>query len=206
MPAASAAPLPEEAEAVAQALRQRPDLAALGRSAEAFTLGGEAATAASRPALGFRASLTQQNDAAGRMWNGASRLYQAGFALSWEGFSPLRSNARAAELRASATEARHRLRGAEEGVALEVRMALSSAQEARERAEVQRRALAVAEEQVRIARLAYQEGVITSVEAEDAELALTAARFQVARAAMDAALTRAQLAFALGEPPHGHQE
>jgi hypothetical protein len=44
------------------------------------------------------------------------------------------------------------------------------------------------------------------VEAEDAELALTAARFQVARAAMDAALTRAQLAFALGEPSHGHQE
>jgi len=206
MPMAAASPLPAEAEAVARALKQRPDLAALGKAAEAFTLGGEAATAASRPALGFRASLTQQNDAAGRMWNGASRLYQAGFALSWEGFSPLRSNAKAAELRASATEARHRLRGAEEGVVLEVRIALSSAQEARERAEVQRRALTVAEEQVRIARLAYREGVITSVEAEDAELALTAARFQSTRAAMDTALTQAQLAFALGELASGLQE
>jgi outer membrane protein TolC len=57
----------------------------------------------------------------------------------------------------------------------------------------------VAEEQARIARLAYREGVITSVEAEDAELALTAARFGVTRAAMDAALARAQLTFALGD-------
>jgi outer membrane protein TolC len=133
------------------------------------------------------------------MWNGGSRLYQAGLALTWEGFSPLRSSARAAELRASATEARHRLRAAEEGVSLEVRSALSSAREARERAEVQRRALGVAEEQARIARLAYREGVITSVEAEDAELALTSARFNLTRAEMDAALSQAQLAYALGE-------
>jgi outer membrane protein TolC len=87
-----------------------------------------------------------------------------------------------------------------------VRAALGSAQEARERVAVQRRALAVAEEQVRIARLAYREGVITSVEAEDAELALTAARFQSTRAAADAALARAQLACALGEPASGLQE
>jgi outer membrane protein TolC len=206
LPADSAAPLPAEAEAVARALARRPDLAAIGKAAEAFDLGGEAAAAAARPAVGFRASLTQQNDAAGRMWNGASRLYQAGFALTWEGFSPLRSGAKTAELRASATEARHRLRAAEEGVALEVRAALGSAQEAQERVAVQRRALAVAEEQVRIARLAYREGVITSVEAEDAELALTAARFQSTRAAADAALARAQLACALGEPASGLQE
>ncbi len=193
------AALPEEGEAVARALRQRPDLAALAKAAEAFGLGGEAAAASAKPALAFRASLTQQNDAAGRMWNGSSRLYQAGFALTWEGFSPLRAQARAAELRASGTEARHRLKAAEEGVALEVRSALSSAREARERSEVQRRAVSVAEEQARIARLAYREGVITSVEAEDAELALTAARFNRTRAEMDAALAQARLAFALGE-------
>lgn len=193
------AALPGEEESVALALRQRPDLMALAKAGEAFGLGSEAASAAGRPALAFRTSLTQQNDSAGRMWNGGSRLYQAGLALTWEGFSPLRASARAAELRASATEARHRLRAAEEGVSLEVRSALSSAREARERAEVQRRALGVAEEQARIARLAYREGVITSVEAEDAELALTSARFNLTRADMDAALSQAQLAFALGE-------
>jgi outer membrane protein TolC len=198
-PPASGAALPEEEAAVSLALKQRPDLAALGRAAEAYGLGGEAAAASGKPALAFRASITQQNDAAGRMWNGSSRLYQAGLALSWEGFSPLRAQARAAELRASGREARHRLRGAEEGVALEVRSALSSAREALERAEVQRRALGVAEEQARIARLAYREGVITSVEAEDAELALTAARYSLTRAEMDAALARAQLEFALGD-------
>ncbi|MFN8010525.1 MAG: TolC family protein [Holophagaceae bacterium] len=191
--------LPEEEAAVARALKQRPDLAALGQAAEAFRLGGDAAAASGKPALAFRASVTQQNDAAGRMWNGESRLYQAGLALTWEGFSPLRARARAAELHASGLEARHRLRAAEEGVALEVRSALSSAREADERSEVQRRALGVAEEQVRIARLAYREGVITSVEAEDAELALTAARFSLTRARMDAALARAQLGFALGD-------
>jgi cobalt-zinc-cadmium efflux system outer membrane protein len=102
-PAVEAPELPDEEAAVARALGQRPDLAALQAGVEAYGLGGDAAAASARPALAFRASVTQQNDAAGRVWNGDSRLYQAGLALSWEGFSPLRARARAAELRASGT-------------------------------------------------------------------------------------------------------
>ena len=60
-------------------------------------------------------------------------------------------------------------------------------------------AVQVAEEQARVARLAYAEGVITSVEAQDAELGLTAARFALLRARLDAATARAELKFAVGE-------
>lgn len=82
---------------------------------------------------------------------------------------------------------------------MEVRSALFNAKEARERAKVQTSAVAVAEEQARVARLAYREGLITSVELQGAELALTAARFNRLRAHLDAALAQANLKFTLGE-------
>jgi outer membrane protein TolC len=79
-----------------------------------------------------------------------------------------------------------------------VRSALLSVREARERIDVEQRALTVAEEQARVARLAYREGLITSVEGQDAELALTAARFALLRARHDGALAEARLTLAMG--------
>lgn len=196
---ADGAELPEEAAAVAKALAQRTDLQSLTRQAQAASLGSEAARASGLPALAFRAGLTQQNDDFSKAFTNASQLYQVGLALSWEGFSPLRSRAKAAELKAQSTALRHTLHQAESGVALEVRSALLNAKEARERALVEARAVKVAEEQARVARLAYREGVLTSVEAQEAELALTAARFKRLWAALDAAQAQVALRFALGE-------
>jgi outer membrane protein TolC len=64
---------------------------------------------------------------------------------------------------------------------------------------VEARALAVAEEQARVSRLAYREGLATASEAQESELALTAARFSLLRARLDLAMARAQLMLAMGE-------
>ncbi len=189
---------PEEVAALAEALKARPDLEATRRQLQALDLGSSAARAAGLPAVAFRASLTQQHDQAGQVFKGASQLYTVGLAMSWDALEPSRARARAAELDAQGRALKHALRGQEEGVALEVRSALHRLKEARARLEVQQRAVAVATEQARIARLAYQEGVATSLEAQEAELALTAARFDQLRARTDGALAKAALELAVG--------
>jgi outer membrane protein TolC len=191
--------LPKEEDAVRKAVAQRADLQSIQKQVNALELGSKAASASGLPSLSLRASITQQNEELGKAFNKESQIYQLGLVLSWEGFSPFRARAKSAELRANAQELKHRGASAEEGVSLEVRSALFNAGEARERAKVQKHALEVAEEQARIARLAYREGVLTSVEAQDAELALTSARFNKLRAELDASLAIAQLKYAMGE-------
>ena len=149
--------------------------------------------------MAFRAGVTQQNDELSKAFNKSSQLYQAGLAVTWEGFSPLRSRAKAAELKAQSTALRHGMKALESGVALEVRSALLNLREARERALLEARAVTVAEEQARVARLAYREGVLTSVEAQEAELALSSAKFKQIYAELDAALAHQSLRFAMGE-------
>lgn len=208
--AAGRSPLPAAQDAVSLALKQRPDLAALHGQAEALALGAKAVKAAALPALSFRATILQQDDQAANVFKRDSQVtphdalrnhqtYQVGLALSWELAGPGRARAKASEIRANERSARDMTRATEEQVALEVRSALFNVQEARERAGVQINAVGVAEEQARVALLAYREGLITSVELQSAELALTAARFNRIRANLDATLALASLRLTLGD-------
>lgn len=190
---------PEEEASIRRALEQRPDLKGLRKQASALDLGSQAAKGSGLPSLSFRASVIQQNDTLGSLWKKEGQQYNAGFVLSWESFSPFRSRAKAAELRANAKSVTHQAEAAEEGVALEVRSAIQSLREAWERLQVQAHAVTVAEEQARIARLAYREGVITSVDLQQAELGLSDARFRRLKAGLDASLAQAALHFALGD-------
>jgi outer membrane protein TolC len=126
-------------------------------------------------------------------------VYQASLVLGWDPLESLRSRPKVAELRAQERALREARHGSSEAVALEVRSSLLAAREARDQIVVQRRALVVAEEQARVARLAYREGLLTASEAQDAELALTAARFDLLRTRFEATVADAQLQLALGE-------
>lgn len=203
-------PLPTGADAIGLALKRRPDLATLRSQADALKLGAKAARGSGLPVLSFRASILQQDDRASNVFKSDSQVpstdflrnhqtYQVGFVLSWDPTGPFRARAKAAEISANERSVRHAEKASEEQVSLEVRSALFNVREARERANVQTGAVAVAEEQARVARLAYREGLITSVELQGAELALTAARFNLLRARLDAALAQANLAFSIGE-------
>jgi len=194
-----ATPLPDETEAIRAALASRPDLSALGRQAESLRLAAKALEGSALPSVAVRGEITQQNDATADVLRSRSRLYQVGFALGWDAVDAKRSRVRARELRANESGIRELARGTAESVALEVRSALLSAREAGDRLETERRALAVAEEQARVARLAYREGLTTAVEAQDAELALTSTEFALLRATLDLATAHAELRLALGE-------
>ncbi len=191
--------LPAEADAVARALRERPDLEALRRQGEGLDLRVRAIGASSLPSLSLYASLTQQNDELARVFRKSGQVYQASLALRWDATAPLRNRPRTAELRALRDVVSEGIRAGEEGVALEVRSALLEAAEAREQVRVAESALATAEEQARVARLAYQEGVLSALEARDAELGLTSARFSLLRARLDRAFSQARLRFAIGD-------
>jgi HAE1 family hydrophobic/amphiphilic exporter-1 len=207
---AGESPLPTEADAIELALKHRPDLATLRSQADALKLGAKAARGSGLPVLSFRASILQQDDRASNVFKSDSQVtstdflrnhqtYQVGLVLSWDPTGPFRARAKAAEISANERSVRHAEKASEEQASLEVRSALFNVREARERANVQAGAVAVAEEQARVARLAYREGLITSVELQGAELALTAARFNRLRARLDAAGALANLTLTLGE-------
>jgi outer membrane protein len=191
--------LPDETQAVATAAQQRPDLASRQGQVDAARFAGNALQGARLPALALRAQITQQNAALRDVLRKDSQIYQVGLALNWDVTRALRGASVVAEQRASERGLVHTLHAEGAAVALEVRSALSSAREARERIRIQTHAVAVAEEQARVARLAYAEGVITSVEAQDAERGLTAARVAELAARLDGATARAELRFAMGQ-------
>ncbi len=191
--------LPEAEQAVALALASRPDLGAQRSQAGIIRHTGDALEASRRPVLAARAQVTQQNSRLGEMLNKDSQLYQVGLGLSWDVTKSIRGGAAVAEQRALERSVEQSLSASESQVALEVRNALISAREARERVDLQRRAVEVAEEQARVARLAYGEGAITAVEAQDAELSVTATRFALLQARLDLAEALAELRCAVGD-------
>lgn len=181
------------------ALAQRRDLESAKYQVRALESGGKATRASSLPSVALRASITQQSQKAAQVFAADSRIYSLGFAFTWDGLESMRARARAAELEAQAKAATHGRKALEESISLEVRGALHRLREARLRNAVQERAVRVAQEQARVARLAYQEGALTALEAQDAELALSAARFDALRARTDAAISMASLRLAVGD-------
>ncbi len=195
----SMADLPAETAAVARALAARPDLEALRRQGEGLGLRVRAVRGAALPALALRASLTQQNEELSRVFAKSGQVYQVSLALNWDATAPLRHRSQLAEVLALQDAVVQGLRATEEAVALQVRTALLDAGEARQQVRVAEGALATAEEQARVARLAYAEGALSTLEARDADLGLTNARFNSLRARLDLALAEARLRFALGD-------
>lgn len=87
----------------------------------------------------------------------------------------------------------------EEGVKLEVKSAYMELERAKATLEAQREAVKQAEEGLRIANLQYRNGVITSVQLTDAELAYTQAQLGYYQALHDYALAIAKIKKATGE-------
>lgn len=184
---------------VDQALSRRLDLKVLHLQSNALGLSADASRANGLPSISLRASITQQHEDRSLVFRRDSQLYQVGLAFTWDPTSRVRSSARTAELKAQQRGIQENIRGAESSIALEVQQALSTLKEARDRVRVQARAKAVAQEQARIARLAYLEGTITAVEAQDAERALSEACHGELKARANVIVAKASLNLAIGE-------
>lgn len=195
-------PLPgaAEAELLAEARRRRPDLKALQRGAQALGLEAAANRASGLPTLALVGNLSQQKDTLNGVFQNENRTYLVGVALRWEALGSQRARARGAEREAQARQRLSQVQGLEARIALEVRTARYQVEDAQAQVTLAATALRQAEEQVRVARLAYREGVSTAVEAQDAELALSRARTQALNAGLDRELALARLNLALGKP------
>ena len=84
------------------------------------------------------------------------------------------------------------------GIGLEVRSAFSSFEEAEELLKVQDETIQQAQESLRIANLRYKNGMITSIELMDTELALTQAQTNYSNALNDYVIAIARIKKAIG--------
>jgi outer membrane protein TolC len=191
--------LPSEASALAQALTQRSDLKYAATQSKALRLGATAERASGLPTLSLRAAFTQAGDHMENFTQATNRTYALGLAIQWEALSSRRAQFRQADLDARAQAQEARTKSLEDQLSLEVRQARWKVEHARAQAEVAQRALLQAEEQARVSRVAYQEGIRTAVERQGDEVALSDARYRKLSAHLELGLAWASLRLALGE-------
>ncbi|MCL6476243.1 MAG: TolC family protein [Firmicutes bacterium] len=105
---------------------------------------------------------------------------------------------RVEQARADVDKAKITVENVREGIALEVRNAYLSLQEAREKVAAAEKGLQAATESLRVARLRYEAGVSNQLELSDAELAYTQAEQNLVNARYDLRVAWARLEKAMG--------
>jgi outer membrane protein TolC len=147
------------------------------------------------PTFSFGANYNYNFTASG--FNTNKGNYNYGLNMSWPVFDSGITRARVEEARSDTRVSQLQKKQLVRGVTLEVRQAGLRVQETADRFGVADKAVASAEEALRLARVRYQNGVSTQLEVIDAETQLTQARFNrnnglydylTARADFDAAL------------------
>lgn len=119
-------------------------------------------------------------------------------ALQFKIWDSGQTQGRIEQARADVDKAKITIENAREGIALEVRNAYLSLQEAREKVSAAEKGLQAATESLRVARLRYESGVSTQLELSDAELAYTQAEQNLVNARYDLRVAWARLEKAMG--------
>ncbi|MGC8783390.1 MAG: TolC family protein [Armatimonadota bacterium] len=119
-------------------------------------------------------------------------------ALQFKIWDSGQTQGRVEQARADVDKAKVAVENVREGIALEVRSAYLSLQEAREKVAAAEKGLQAATESLRVARLRYEAGVSTQLELSDAELAYTQAEQNLVNARYDLRVAWARLEKAMG--------
>ncbi|MER3473521.1 MAG: hypothetical protein C4335_05690 [Armatimonadota bacterium] len=126
-------------------------------------------------------------------------------ALQFKIWDSGQTRGRVEQARADVDKAKIAVENVREGIALEVRNAYLSLQEAREKVSAAEKGLQVASESLRVARVRYEAGVSTQLELSDAELAYTQAEQNLINARYDLLVAWARLEKALGRYAQAQQ-
>jgi len=186
---------PEVAELVADALEGRPDLAAARLETAAAGERVALERAQKLPELGLEGAW----EANARDFFGADGdNWAVTVALRVPVFDGFRRRAEVRRAEADRRRAEERTALHADGIALEVRRAVSELAAARQRLEQGKRGVSLAERSVEIVEDRYREGLTTLTELLDAETALTRARLRRLAARRDLFLARASLDLATG--------
>lgn len=177
-------------------LEKRPELHQLAFNEGAAKKQVDVAKTRSRPALSFFTNY--QLDHNERLIE-MNRVWNLGFALNVPIFDGLATRAAVKQAESGLKQTQLGKQQMTDAIELEVRSAYLNLLEAKTLINVQRETVAQAQESVRIANLRYENGMITSVELTDAQLALSQAEVNRLQSLHDYAVGLARLEKAIGQ-------
>jgi outer membrane protein TolC len=182
-------------ELVAAALKRRPDLVAADEQVEMARQGLGAARSQYLPQVQAFAELALDGDAPfarqGESWT-------VGAMATWNLFTGLHTRGEVARSRARVSLSLADRDLARQRVEREVRGAYRHVESARSRLEVAEQAVAQAEERLRVSELKHQQGLMSSTDLLDAELAWRQTEIRRLQALHDLSVGVARLEFAVG--------
>lgn len=186
---------PDIAALEARARNLRPEIALLGAHAEATDHEAEMERAGTRPQVGIKAAVMHEDN----RYRVNQDIAQLMVGVQWDVFDGNVQRRRADAATARARAARERQDDAASLIALEVRKEWLAVGEADERLATTRTALAQADENLRVARDRYRNGVGTHTEVLDAEALRSLTDSNHLNAHYDLHLARLRLKRAVGE-------
>ncbi len=181
---------------IQQAMEKRPELHQLQFTEGAAKKQVDVAKTRSRPALSFFTNY--QLDHNERLIE-MNRVWNVGFALNVPIFDGLATRAAMKQAESGLKQTQLGKQQMTDVIELEVRSAYLNLLEAKTLIDVQRETVEQAQESVRIANLRYENGMITSVELTDAQLALSQAEVNRLQSLHDYAVGLARLEKAIGQ-------
>ncbi len=181
---------------IRRALENRPEIHQLDFSEQAVQKQVAVAKTGNRPELSFFTNyqiddnerLTEMN----RVWN-------LGFQINFPIFNGFATRASVKQAESGLKQTQLAKRQLVDGIEFEVRSAYRNLLDAQALIDVQRETVEQAQESVRIANLRYENGMITSVELTDAQLALTQAEVNRLQSLHDYTVGLARLEKAIGQ-------
>ena len=177
-------------------LEKRPELHQLQFSEGAAKKQVDVAKTRSRPALSFFGNYQLDHNERLEEMN---RIWNLGVALNFPIFDGLATRAAVKQAESGLKQTQLGKQQMTNAIELEIRSAYLNLLESKTLIDVQRETVEQAQESVRIANLRYENGMITSVELTDAQLALSQAEVNRLQSLHDYAVGLARLEKAIGE-------
>ncbi len=183
---------------VARALRKRPEISQLEYQTRIAGEMLKMARAENLPTLAVGGAYNYWSNRLSFTKNNWESYYSINLVLSLPIFNGFAGQARMAQSKALIRELELSQRALIEAVKLEVNQALLNIKQARETLVSQEKNVEEAQEAVRIAELNYSEGLATTLDVSTAQVALSQARTNHARALYDCVISLAELEKAVG--------
>ena len=190
--------VPQDRETLAAALPTRPDLLAFESQRQVADYSAALAGADWKPTVSLIGNVAYQNNDAARLLRQANQNYTFGVAVRLPLTAAPGAAARKGAAEAQRRQAEHGLRAALDAGHLELETAWTDLQAATEVVATQQKALELARESVAIAQVSYENGVITSAELTDAQVALLQTDYQLQQAKYSRIVAAARARFAAG--------
>ncbi|MGE0816826.1 MAG: efflux RND transporter permease subunit [Vicinamibacterales bacterium] len=189
---------PDSRDDLLAALPGRPDLRAFEAQREVAVNAAALANADWKPTVSLVGNVAYQNNDAARLLRQTNQNYTFGVAVRVPLLTAPAAGARRAVAEAQMRQAEHGLRAALDAGHLELETAWTDLQAAAEVVATQQKALELARESVAIAQTSYENGVITSAELNDAQVALLQTEWQLQQAKYARIVAAARARFAAG--------